>query len=40
MDEKKLSGHSLEQLENLIANYRRKGRESDPVYPEILAREH
>ncbi|MBZ9916583.1 MULTISPECIES: hypothetical protein [unclassified Mesorhizobium] len=37
MDAQKLTTYSLEQLENLIANYRRQGRERDPIFPAILA---
>ncbi|MER8691914.1 hypothetical protein NKI77_18130 [Mesorhizobium opportunistum] len=37
MDAQKLDSYSLEQLENLVVNYRREGRESDPIFPDILA---
>ncbi|TPN53892.1 hypothetical protein [Mesorhizobium sp. B1-1-7] len=37
MDAQKLASYSLDQLENLVANYRRGGRESDPIFPAILA---
>ncbi|RWM79506.1 MAG: hypothetical protein EOR81_10880 [Mesorhizobium sp.] len=37
MDTQKLAGYSLEQLENLVANYRKKGLESEPIFPAILA---